>query len=101
MSLSLNSVQCDSGIFCGQVVIFVDADNAVRKEKGLHPNRFADLYHSANRTPVSTSEDWYRARSMYSWFTYSTVTNELSIGSDRTIYLYIIYIIYIYIDLNN
>lgn len=61
--------KCESGIFCGQVVIFVDADNAARKQRGLHPNRFADLYHSANRTPVSTSEDWYHVCSVYSWIT--------------------------------
>ena len=74
--------KCEPGVFCGQVVIFVDADNAVRKAKGLLPHRFADLYHSANRTPVSTSEDWYHACSTYSWITVRRTVSSKSDGNN-------------------
>lgn len=37
-----------------QVLTFVHATNKQRIAQNLAPFRFADLYHSANRTPVST-----------------------------------------------
>lgn len=39
-----------------QVLTFVVENNKLRKQQGLAPFRFADLYHSANRTPVATRE---------------------------------------------
>lgn len=48
-----------SSNFC-QIIGFFEMTNADRKSIGNTPYRFADLYHSANRTPVSTPEvSWF------------------------------------------
>ena len=48
-------------VWSSKILTFVHMNNKTRKEQQLQPHRFADLYHSANRTPVSTSEDWFLA----------------------------------------
>ena len=39
-----------------QVYLFVMNESATLVQSGRPPIRFADVYHSANRTPVSSSE---------------------------------------------
>lgn len=54
MSLSL-SLYCIM-ILCCQIIGLVEHENSKRADSGKRPFRFADLYHSGNRTPTSTKE---------------------------------------------
>ena len=55
--------QCFGHLLPEQVLAFVSKKNDERTAAGESPYRFADLYHSANRTPVAVADanvSWLR-----------------------------------------